>query len=235
MMSLNRIKAVIYKQFIDTFKNSTILLQFILIPLLSILLTETILKHNLNLPNNFFVIMFSPMYISMCPSAVIAGIISEEREKGTLKILLLNNVKSMEYLLGVSFHIIIMSLIGVILLSIELDLNKIDLLKYYIIMALGIVPSILLGATIGILAKNQITANSLVSTIVIGISILPVLSMLNDKIRIVSKFFYNQQLYDFIFNITNLQIEIVNIIIYIINVLLLFGVFIISYKRRTLI
>lgn len=235
MMSLNRIKAVVYKQFIDTFKNSTILLQFILIPLLSILLTKMILKNNSNLPNNFFVTMFSPMYISMGPSAVIAGIISEEREKGTLKILLLNNVKSMEYLLGVSFHIIIMSLIGVILLSIELSLSQFDLLKYYIIMTLGIIPSILLGATIGILAKNQITANSLVSTIVIGISILPVLSMLNDKIRMVSKFFYNQQMYDSISNITNLQIGIEDILIYSINILVLLAIFIMSYKRRTLI
>lgn len=235
MMSLNRIKAVVYKQFIDTFKNSTILLQFILIPLLSILLTKMILKNNSNLPNNFFVTMFSPMYISMGPSAVIAGIISEEREKGTLKILLLNNVKSIEYLLGVSFHIIIMSLIGVILLSIELSLNQFDLLKYYIIMTLGIIPSILLGATIGILAKNQITANSLVSTIVIGISILPVLSMLNDKIRMVSKFFYNQQMYDSISNIKNLQIGIEDILIYSINILVLLAIFIMSYKRRTLI
>lgn len=235
MMTLNRIKAVIYKQFIDTFKNSTILLQFILIPLLSILLTETILKNSSNLPNNLFVLMFSPIYISMCPSAIMAGIISEEREKGTLRILYLNNVKSVEYLFGVSLHVIIMSLIGVILLSIELDLSQLNLLKYYIIMALGIIPSLLLGSIIGILAKNQITANSLVSTIVIGISILPILSIFNDKVRMVSKFFYNQQIYDKISNITNLQIGINDIIIYAINMLVLFTIFIMSYKRRSLI
>ena len=235
MMTLNRIKAVVYKQFIDTFKNSTILLQFMLVPLLSVLLTETMLKNNSNLPNNLFVEIFSPMYICIVPSSIIAGIISEEKEKGTLRILLLNNVKPVEYLFGVSFHVIIISLIGVILLSIELDLSQIDLSKYYIIMASGIIPSILLGSIIGILAKNQITANSLISTIVIGISILPILSILNDKTRMVSKFFYNQQIFDSISSITNLQIGIEDIIIYAINTVILLAIFIMSYKRRTLI
>ena len=70
---------IIQKQLLDTLKNKPILIQFILFPLFSIIMTYAIQIQEM--PENFFVNLFATMYIGMAPLVSISAIISEEKEK----------------------------------------------------------------------------------------------------------------------------------------------------------
>ena len=78
---------IIQKQLLDTLKNKPILIQFILFPLFSIIMTYAIQIQEM--PENFFVNLFATMYIGMAPLVSISAIISEEKEKNSLSVLLL--------------------------------------------------------------------------------------------------------------------------------------------------
>ena len=73
---------IIKKQLKDTLKNKTILIQFILLPLLTIIMENAI--HVEGMPELYFTKLFSVMYIGMAPLTAVAAIIAEEKEKNTL-------------------------------------------------------------------------------------------------------------------------------------------------------
>ena len=92
---------IIKKQLKDTLKNKTVLIQFILFPVLTL-----IMEHAINMdgmPELFFSKLFSVMYIGMAPLTATASIISEEKEKNTLRVLIMSNVKAWQYILCMGY------------------------------------------------------------------------------------------------------------------------------------
>ena len=79
---MNNTIAIIKKQLKDTLKNKTVLIQFIMFPMLTLIMNHTIAIDGM--PENFFVNLFATMYIGMAPLTSIAAIIAEEKEKNTL-------------------------------------------------------------------------------------------------------------------------------------------------------
>ena len=96
---MRNILIVIKKQLKDTPKNITILIQFILFPVLTLIMENAINMEGM--PELFFTKLFSMMYIGMAPLTSTAAIISEEKEKNTLRVLMMANVKPWQYLMGV--------------------------------------------------------------------------------------------------------------------------------------
>lgn len=117
-MSLRRVRAVFKKQVLETWKNKAVLLQFLMFPVFGVILTKTIADGNKDIPYDYFITMFAAMYVGMSPAVAMEGIISEEKEKGTLRSLLMSNVKSHEYLLGVGLYVFIMCMLGATILSV---------------------------------------------------------------------------------------------------------------------
>ena len=52
------------------------------------------------MPPDFFVNMFAVMYIGMAPLVAMSAIISEEKEKNTLRVLMMADVTPGQYLAG---------------------------------------------------------------------------------------------------------------------------------------
>ena len=75
---------IIKKQLKDTIKNKTILIQFILFPLMTVIMENAITLEGM--PELFFTKLFAIMYIGMAPITSVAAIISEEKEKNTLRL-----------------------------------------------------------------------------------------------------------------------------------------------------
>ena len=99
-------------------------------------------------------------------------------------------------------------------------------------MSVGIILSILIGAIIGIISKNQMSATSITVPIMMIFSFLPMLSMFNKTIEKIAKIIYSQQIsilvnrnYENIFD---------NILIISINFILAVLLFIIAYHRKGL-
>ncbi|MBR5799987.1 MAG: ABC transporter permease [Lachnospiraceae bacterium] len=188
----NHIWAILWKQMKDTFKNKAILIQFLMFPMMTIIMESAMNIEGM--PDHFFVNMFATMYIGMAPLVSISSMIAEEKEKNTLRVLHMANVKAGEYLLGNAIYIWLICMAGSLVMGLAGGYRGEDLLQFLVIMAAGHVISIVLGAAIGVFSKDQMSATSMTVPVMLVFSFLPMLSMFNETIGKVAKFFYSQQI-----------------------------------------
>ena len=199
---MRNVSVVIKKQIKDTFKNKTILIQFILFPMMTLIFENAVDMKDM--PEFFFTRLFAVMYIGMAPLTSTAAIISEEKEKDTLRVLMMANVKPWQYLIGIATYVWTICMIGAGVMSTTIpsslvktssaQISESAVASYLSIMAIGFVISTLAGAAIGVFAKNQMTATSLTVPVMLILSFAPMLSMFNDKIEKVARAFFTQQL-----------------------------------------
>ena len=124
---------ILKKQLKDTLKNKTVLIQFILFPVMTLIM-ENAIKID-GMPELFFTKLFSVMYIGMAPLTSVASIISEEKEKNTLRVLTMANVKPWQYLIGVGFYVWFICMLGAGVMA--TGLKKEDIPFYLLVMAAG--------------------------------------------------------------------------------------------------
>lgn len=229
---IRNIRAVLWKQIKDTFRNKTILIQFIMFPVLTLIMENVVNIEEL--PEHFFVKLFAVMYVGMAPLTAMSAVISEEKEKNTLRVLLMSNVKSMEYFFGVGIYIWAVCMIGAGVFSICGEYKGSSWVKFMSIMAVGIFVSILVGAVIGTWSKNQMMATSVTVPVMMVVSFLPMLSMFNGNIEKISKLIYSGQMRTLIGNIENLEVSMENILVLSINMGIAVLGFWISYRRSGL-
>ncbi len=181
---------IIKKQLKDLLRNKTVLIQFILFPVMTLIMENAIALDGM--PELFFTKLFSVMYIGMAPLTSMASIISEEKEKNTLRVLTMADVRPWQYLLGTGFYVWAICMIGAGVMATGIDGE--DIPFYLLIMAIGFAISVLAGACIGIHAKNQMSATSLVMPVMMVLAFAPMLAMFNDRIEKIARFFYTWQL-----------------------------------------
>lgn len=190
-MDSRKIYAIWKKQIKDTLKNKEILIQFILFPLLT-----AVMQRSMNIegmPENYFISLFATMYIGMAPLTAMAAILSEEKERGTLRVLLMSNVKAGEYLIGTGGYVLMICTLGALFFGILGHYKGADLAGFVLAMCVGILISLLLGAAIGVRSKGQMAATSIAVPVMMVLSFLPMLASFNEKIAKVSKFLFSQQ------------------------------------------
>lgn len=226
---MNNIVIIFKKQLKDTLKNKTVLIQFIMFPVLTLIMNNVITIDGM--PNNFFVNLFATMYIGMAPLTSIAAVMAEEKEKNTLRVLLMSNVKPYEYLLGIGSYIWFACMLGAAVMCAAGKYRLQEGIAFMIIMAIGILASLLMGAAIGTWSKTQMMATSISVPVMMIFSFMPMLSMFNDTIAKVAKFIYSEQVSIMLNQISDLQLEVSNICIVAANMLLFVALFTIAYKR----
>lgn len=82
---INHIWAIFWKLLKDTLKNKTILIQFVMFPFMTVIMENAITIEGM--PEHYFANLFAVMYVGMAPLTCAASIISEEKEKNTLRVL----------------------------------------------------------------------------------------------------------------------------------------------------
>ncbi len=230
---MRNIGIVFKKQGKDTAKNITVLIQFVIYPIVAAVMENAI--HVEDLPENFFVGMFAVMHISMAPLSAMAAVISEEKEKNTMQVLLYANVKPMEYLCGVGGFVFGACMIGSGVFAILGKYMGGDLLLFLLIMAAGTLTSILVGAAIGIRSRNQISATSVSMPVMMIIAFLPMLAMFNRDIEKVANFVYSQHIQLLLNGLkTKTAAEPENVIVIVLNNAVAVGLFALAYRRKGL-
>lgn len=225
----NHIKAILWKQLKDTIKNKAILIQFIMFPLMTIIMENAMNMQDM--PPHFFVNLFGIMYVGMASLTSIAAIIAEEKEKNTLRVLKMCNVRAFEYLIGNAIYIIVICMIGSLIMGLTGGYTGIDLLRFMLIMFVGHICSFLLGATIGLVSKNQMVATSITVPVMMVLSFLPMLSMFNENIKKFSKFLFSEQLYLLVNHLEQIKVTWETGVIMIGNIILIIAAFLIIYKK----
>lgn len=229
-----KISAIFVKQLKDTLKNKTILIQFLIFPILAFLLTEFVAKANPNLTDNYFVLLFASMYAGFVPMVTTASIISEEKEQSTLKMLILANVKPWQYLLGVGVYVLLLSSLGGVAFAVIGGFYGRGLLLFLLAMVGGSLASILLGASVGMLAANQMSATAFVMPIAMIAGFLPMIALFNKTFERVASVLYTQQISYLVNNLTVSTDALNRILIIFANMAVFMGVFLLSYRKGKL-
>ena len=223
-------KVIIKKQLKDTLKNKTVFIQFVLFPLMTLIMENAIRLDGM--PELFFTKLFSVMYMGMAPLTATAAIIAEEKEKNTLRVLTMANVKGWEYLLGVGVYVWTLCMGGALVMATGFPRAQIPF--YLLVMALGFVLSIVAGACVGVCSKNQMMATSLVMPVMLVLSFAPMLAMFNDTIEKIARFFYTQQVRTLLNEMTFAGLGAEGAFILAANAFLMGMVFVTAFHRKGL-
>ena len=170
---MRNVTAILKKQWKDTLKNKNVLIQFVMFPVLAVIMTFAVKMPGL--PRNYFVYMFASMYIG--------------------KALLMANVRMPQYLAAVGGCVLLACLAGTVCFGLTAGLSGMAFLKFCGVMMTGIILSVLIGAIIGTACKSQMSATSLTVPVMMVLSFLPMLSAFNDTIKKIAAVFYSQQIY----------------------------------------
>ena len=218
------------KQLKDTLKNKTVLIQFLMFPAMTLLMENAVKIPDM--PELFFTKLFSVMFLGMAPITSAAAIISEEKEKNTLRVLMMANVKPWEYLLGVGLYVWTLCMAGAGIMATGFPAS--DIPFYLGVMAAGLVISVVIGACIGVFASNQMSATSLFVPVMMVFSFSPMLAMFNDKIEKVARIFYTQQLRVLMNQMSFEGIKPESILILAVNAVLALALFFVAFRRKGL-
>lgn len=229
---MRNVSAVFWKQIKETLKNKAILIQFLLFPVLTPIMESAVKIENM--PGHFFVTLFADMFVGMAPLTCISSVISEEKEKNTLRVLMMSNVKPVQYLLGIGSYVWLMCMAGAVIFAVCGEYTGKDFAEFMFIMAIGILLSILTGAIIGICSKNQMTATSVTVPVMMLFSFLPMVSMFNENIEKIAKYTYSQQISILINGIGNTVIDFENIVVISANFFIATLLFFVAYKKKGL-
>lgn len=227
---MRNILTIFKKQLKDTVGNKTILIQFVLFPVLTVIM-ENFIKME-NMPEHFFTKLFSVMFVGMAPITSVAAIISEEKEKNTLRVLLMANVRPWQYLTGVGAYVWLLCMAGAGIMA--TNLKKEEIPFYLGVMAAGILISIAAGGCIGLLAKSQMSATSIVMPVMIILSFTPMLAMFNDTIKKVSEVLYTRQLGNILEKMSVKGLTPSFLVPMAANTLILLALFTFLYRRKGL-
>lgn len=225
----NHVEAILWKQYKDTLKNKTILIQFLMFPFMTVIMENAV--EIPGMPEHFFANLFAVMYIGMAPLTCMASVIAEEKEKNTLRVLQMCNVKAMEYLIGNAGYIITMCFLGSVIIGIAGGYRGTELAAFLLILLLGHCISVLLGGAVGVWSKNQMAATSMTVPVMMILSFLPMLSMFNETIGKVAKYIFSQQLYVMINSIGNIQADTEMVMVLLGNIAVIGGAFFTAYKK----
>ena len=229
---MRNIDAVFLKQLKETFKNKTILIQFLMMPILAVVMENTITLDDM--PEHFFVKMFSVMFVGMAPLTCMSAIISEEKEKNTLRVLMMSNVKPFQYLIGVGFYVWLMCMAGAAVFAVCGGYEGMDFCVFMLIMSVGILLSSLIGAVIGVFSKNQMAATSVTVPVMMVFSFLPMLSMFNESIKNIARITYSQQMSILINGIGAANIKAESVVVIALNFVIMAALFAAAFKKKGL-
>lgn len=164
--SMKKVGALLHKEIKDLFKNPNVLFMCALPILFSVMYTKLFGAVGGGMNSMDILILCVNMNLILISSIVISMLIAEEKEKNTLRTLLLSGLSPLEFLSGkvlVTFIISIAINVGMFFIT-GMDTQYLPI--YILLTTLVVIGMIGIGAIIGLVAPNQM------ATGVIGMPIL---------------------------------------------------------------
>ncbi|MCL2405990.1 MAG: ABC transporter permease [Defluviitaleaceae bacterium] len=212
---MKHVNAIFYKQLKDTIKNPAVLMQFIIFPLLAFVLTflmnmermtndmlealpygtdvDMVLANmNASMPN--MTTMQATVFAGMGLIPIVASIIAEDIEKKSLRFLSMAGIRPTAYLVGIAGVIMFVSLFTSAAFSLIAGFTGLDFIIFTAAMMSGVAGSIVLGATFGIMTRNQQAAAGITMPIALILGFGPIMAQMNPSIARFLHVVYTQQL-----------------------------------------
>jgi ABC-2 type transport system permease protein len=220
------------KQAKDIFKNPMMLVQFLIYPVVALVMTLLVAKPNPGIPNNMFVSMMGAIFAGMALTVSISAIIAEDVQQKSLRLLVMAGVKPHEYLLGTGGFILLVGVIISCVFGLTGDFTRAELAKFLAVMIGGAAASVLLGASIGILARNQQTAGAIATPLAMILGFTPMIANFNETAEKAASILYTQQLNVIVNDFSASFTKALTVIGA--NILALLALFVFAYKKKGL-
>lgn len=229
---MNTIRAIFEKELKELRSNRPMLMQFLLYPIITVIMNNLVKEEGI--PELMYVKMFSVMFMTMATVITTSSIIAEEKEKGTLRTLMMSNVNPLSYLAGIGLFDFILCMLGAVIIAVGCNMESSVCVRYLGLMAIGFIINIALGAGIGTLSKNQLHATSLAIPFTLIMSFLPLLGVFNDTISKVAEYTLGQQMLNLMEDLNRITITSKGAVILAANTLLFVVLFVFAYRKRGL-
>lgn len=229
MTSFIHIRAILHKQIKDALANRLTILIFLLFPLLSIVFKGIVNEEELKvmLPS------FITMNTVMIPIISMSSSIAEEKEKHSLRMLIMSNVKAWEYIIGMSMSVFCTAFSSSLLFLFFFDISGSTILVFFVATTMGIIFSLLIGAILALLSKNQMSIGPITAPVSMIIGLFPMFAKMNDKLETPAKFLYSYYIRE-MFETFQFNYNLMSLLILIVNFLVLIVLFILLYKNKGL-
>jgi len=191
---MRSVKAIFNKQLKDILKNLGVLIQFIIFPVVAFAMTQLVALGNEDIPDTMFITMMASIFVGMALIPTVAGIVAEDRERQSLRFLVMAGVKPSGYLLGIGGVIFCVSLLPSLAFALMGRFSSEEFLLFMAAMMFGVVASTMLGLAIGIHAKNQQAATGLAMPLAMVLGFAPMIATFNEPMMRFTRFFYTQQI-----------------------------------------
>lgn len=164
MTRLQKTRILFLKDWKDTLKNGNGMILAVL-PLFFTLLYRMLPIDGMPMPREFISLIGVLMNLALVPVALLSMMIAEEKEKNTLRTLMLSNVGAVEFL--TSKCLVVLVLLSVVNLAVffltGMALSALPL--FLLVTTLTALCLMFLGAVIGLLCKNQMSTGTLASPV----------------------------------------------------------------------
>jgi len=225
-------RAIFIKQLRDVIKNKMVLFQFIIFPLVAFIMNELVAKADETMPDNIFALMFSVMFAGMTPLFMTNTVIAEDKERKSLRFLVMAGVKPHEYLLGIGGFILTMCSFVSFVFALICGFEGMDLLKFVSVLILGSCASAMLGAIIGIISKNQQAAAATGAPVFMILAFSPVIASINKTVEKMTSFLFTHQVNLLVNDLSMYAAK--PFLIILANMAVLSVLFVIAYRKKGL-
>jgi ABC-2 type transporter. len=188
-LSMRKINALFKKEIKDLGKNINVSIMYLLPIFFSFVYFRLFSGEDIS--KAYILTMCLGMSLTLVTGFGIAMLIAEEKEKNTLRTLMLSGVSSLEFLAGKALITILLTeVIDIIIFF--LSGVEVKYLGIYILVSSPIILTMIeLGAVIGILSPNQMSTGVVGMPILFAFFMLPIFSKINHSVEKVASFLPN--------------------------------------------
>lgn len=193
--SMKRISALLTKEVKGFIKNKNVLLMFLL-PVLFAVIYSNLLGSDLNsgMDKVDILLLCISMNLIMSSSFVVAMLISEEKEKNTLRTLLLSGVSPLEFLSGKVLISLILSALSNVAVFLIVGISNQYMVLFLLLTTLVVAAMIGIGAIIGLCSPNQMATGTIGMPVIMIFLLLPMFASVNKTVETIAGYFPTQNL-----------------------------------------
>jgi len=179
-------------------------------------------------------LMFS---VTMTGMLVTSTVLAEEKEKYTLRTLMTSSVTSLEFFFGsIIPPFVTIMVVNIVLIPVSgLTLSFSEILSYLLITAIGSITSCIIGMIIGIFAKDQMSAGTFTTPVMLIFAMIPVFASMVSDLDNISRFLYTGVITDMVNAFAggeSYTLEPLSAAVLVGTILIAIGLFVIIYKRN---
>lgn len=186
-ISVRKIRILYVKDFMDLFKNASVLVSC-MIPVLFMLLYKNMTFGDAHMPEEFLIKLGMVFNLGMVPMMIISTTVAEEKEKNTMRTLMLSNISGLEFFIAKMLVPVTFLVVTDVLIYQIVGMDGKYFAGFMVFNFLGSVSMVMIGAVIGILARDQMSAGVYQVPAMLILFLPSVFSSMNGTIEKLARF-----------------------------------------------